>query len=98
VPFCGPTFAGKQTRGSELIVRFEHVDGGVVAKGAVEGFEIAGANGKFVPAKGRIDGETVVLSADGVDSPVDVRYGWANDPKCTLFNKAGFPAEPFSTK
>jgi sialate O-acetylesterase len=28
---------------------------------------------------------------------VAVRYGWANNPKCDLYNKEGFPASPFRT-
>ena len=26
-----------------------------------------------------------------------VRYAWANNPACNLFNKAGLPASPFRT-
>jgi sialate O-acetylesterase len=28
---------------------------------------------------------------------VAVRYAWADNPECNLFNKAGLPASPFRT-
>jgi len=28
---------------------------------------------------------------------VAVRYGWANNPVCNLYNKEGLPASPFRT-
>jgi sialate O-acetylesterase len=30
-----------------------------------------------------------------VTAPVYVRYGWANNPACNLYNSAGLPASPF---
>jgi sialate O-acetylesterase len=39
----------------------------------------------------------VVVSSDQVASPVAVRYGWANDPTCDLYNQEGLPASPFRT-
>jgi sialate O-acetylesterase len=77
-------------------VYFSHA-GGLQAKagGALTGFEIAGADGKYVQADGRIEGETVVLSSEQVAAPVAVRYAWADDPVCDLINQAGLPAGPF---
>jgi len=59
------------------------------------GFEIAGADGKFVSAQARIDGDAVVVSSDSVAEPVAVRYDWANAPTGDLYNKEGLPAGPF---
>jgi hypothetical protein len=42
-------------------------------------------------------GETVVVSSDEVKAPVAVRYGWANNPPCFLYNAADLPAAPFRT-
>jgi sialate O-acetylesterase len=63
----------------------------------VTGFEVAGADGKFVPATAKIDGNTVVASSDAVTEPRFVRYGWANSPQCNLFNEEGLPASPFTS-
>jgi sialate O-acetylesterase len=32
-----------------------------------------------------------------VPNPVAVRYGWADNPACNLYNKEGLPASPFRT-
>ena len=61
------------------------------------GFFIAGADKKWVEAEAKIDGDSVVLSSRQVPNPMAVRYGWANSPRCNLYNKAGLPASPFRT-
>jgi sialate O-acetylesterase len=96
---CGPLPAGHAVRGAEVVCRFTHADGGLVAKGggALTGFTLAGADKKFVPASARIEGGTVVVSSPDVQTPVAVRYAWENDPVCNLFNGAGLPASPFRT-
>jgi sialate O-acetylesterase len=99
VACSGPTFKSLEVNGGEAVATFDHVDDGLVARGGeVLGFELAGDDGKFVPATGKIKGPTVVLQADGVASPKAVRYAWANDPKCTLYNTIDLPAAPFSTQ
>jgi sialate O-acetylesterase len=99
VAYSGPVFKAMKIAGGEVVVSFDHLNGGLVAKGGeVRGFEIAGGDGKFVPGKARIEGETVVVGAEGVAAPAAVRYGWANDPTCTLYNKADLPAVPFWAK
>lgn len=66
-------------------------------KTAVHGFAIAGEDRKFVWAEATIDGETVLVSAPGIEKPAAVRYAWANNPICNLYNKADLPACPFRT-
>jgi len=39
----------------------------------------------------------VVVSSNEVKAPVAVRYGWANNPPCFLYNAADLPAAPFRT-
>jgi sialate O-acetylesterase len=96
----GPVFQSMQIEGNTIRLRWSHVGGGLVAKGSDAGelktFEIAGNDGKFVPANARIDGDTVVVSSSNVASPVTVRYAWQGFPaEANLFNKAGLPAGPF---
>ena len=59
------------------------------------GFEIAGADRKFVPAEAKIEGSSVVVSSAAVPAPVFVRYAWAANPECNLYNRDGLPASPF---
>ena len=75
---------------------FDHVGGGLTAKGgSLTGFEVAGSDGKFVPAEAVIDGKTIVVSSPSVSMPAYVRYGWSEDPPCNLYNIEGLPASPF---
>ncbi|WP_227625004.1 sialate O-acetylesterase [Fimbriimonas ginsengisoli] len=92
----GPTFRSVKSEGDAIRVTFNHTDGGLVAKGGkVEGFAIAGADGKFHWATGEIIGNSVLLRSPQVPQPVAVRYAWASNPSATLYNGSGLPAVPF---
>lgn len=95
VASSGPVFQGVKREGGALRIEFAHA-AGLTSRGApLIGFEIAGADRRFVPALARIDGETVVVQANAVSAPVAVRYAWSNSPTACLFNSAGLPAAPF---
>ena len=80
------------------MVSFSHVGGGLAARGApLVGFAVAGTNKVFHAGLARMDGRTVVVSAPEVPAPVAVRYAWANNPICNLYNADGLPASPFRT-
>ncbi len=94
----GPLYKGYTVEADKIRISFDHTDGGLIAKGtAVEGFQIAGEDKKFVWADAVIDGETVVVSSEKIEKPVAVRYAWKKFPYCNLFNKKGLPASPFRT-
>ncbi|HEY5311990.1 MAG TPA: sialate O-acetylesterase [Pirellulales bacterium] len=94
----GPLPAGHKTRGSEVVLSFTHTDGGLVAKGGeLRGFQIAGADKVWKPAQAKIDGADVIVGNPDVKQPVAVRYAWAGNPDCNLYNGAGLPASPFRT-
>jgi sialate O-acetylesterase len=96
--FSGPVYRSMRREGRSIRLEFDHVGGGLAARGAkLEGFAIAGADKKFVWADARIDGETVLVSSPSVSEPVAVRYGWADNPTITLYNLEGLPASPFRT-
>jgi len=79
---------------------FDHVGSGLVARGdePLKGFALAGADRKFVWADAKIaEGNVIVVSSDKVSEPIAVRYAWANNPVCNLYNKEGLPATPFRT-
>lgn len=95
--YMGPMFRQVTREGDLLRVWFDSAAGLQTRGGGLTGFEIAGADGSFVPAEAKIEGETVVLSNPAVPSPVAARYGWANSPQCHLFNGAGLPASPFTS-
>jgi sialate O-acetylesterase len=99
ITYSGPIYKSKRTEGNTITLEFEHVGGGLVAEGGgpLKGFAVAGADRKFVWADAKIEGDTVVISSDKVSDPAAVRYGWANNPVCNLYNKEGLPASPFRT-
>lgn len=66
--------------------------------GALEQFEVAGADANFVPCTARIEGETVGLTSDDIHYIEFVRYGWLHKPGEGLVNEAGLPAVPFNTQ
>jgi len=95
----GPRYQSHQVEGAQVIVRFDQLGGGLTtpAGAPVTGFAIAGADKRFHWAEGKIVGDTVVLSSAAVTQPVAVRYAWADNPVCNLYNEAGLPAPPFRT-
>jgi sialate O-acetylesterase len=99
VESSGPVFHKAKFSGGKAILKFDEADGGLVSKDGqpLTWFTIAGADGKFVPAEARIVGETVEVSAAGVEQPVAVRFAWHQEAQPNLGNGAGLPAEPFRT-
>ena len=99
VEYSGPQYESMKVDGHSIKLTFSHVDSGLVSRsGPLKAFEIAGVNGKFVPAVAKIEGGTVMVSSQEVSAPNAVRYAWAPDPDgCNLYNSAGLPAAPFRT-
>lgn len=99
IVYSGPEYESMKVDGSQIILKFKHVGGGLVAKdGDLKQFAIAGEDKKFVWADAKITGNTVVVSSDKVAAPVAVRYAWQANPEgCNLYNKEGLPASPFRT-
>ncbi|MFZ4774929.1 MAG: sialate O-acetylesterase [Terrimicrobiaceae bacterium] len=94
----GPLYKSFQVEGAQIRIAFDGVKGGLEARGGVlKAFAIAGTDRTFVWADAKIDGETIIVSSPKVLAPVAVRYGWADNPPCNLYNKARLPASPFRT-
>jgi sialate O-acetylesterase len=92
----GPLPASIERRGSDYVIRFTHTEGGLIAKdGPLTGFVLAGDDHQWKPASARIEGDTVIVSSPEVKAPQAVRYAWAPNPPCNLFNGAGLPASQF---
>jgi sialate O-acetylesterase len=95
----GPIYKSMKVERDKIILQFDHIGGGLVAGGggALKGFTIAAADRKFVWADARIDGDGIVVGSDEVSEPAAVRYAWADNPVCNLYNREGLPASPFRT-
>lgn len=98
IVYSGPIYESMQIKENEIHLTFDHIGNGLEARGdQLLGFAIAGKDRNFVWADAKIVGDKVVVSSPRVPEPVAVRYGWANNPVCNLFNKQGLPASPFRT-
>jgi sialate O-acetylesterase len=98
VASSGPVYRSMKIEGNTIRLSFDHVEGGLVAKGGpLKGFAIAGDNHRWVWADAKIDGKDVVVSSPKVPDPVAVRYSWATFLDSNLYNKADLPAFPFRT-
>jgi len=97
--YSGPMYKSMKVEGGKVRLAFDHVGGGLVAKGGgpLKGFAVAGKDKQWHWAEAEIDGKTVVVSSDEVARPVAVRYAWADNPDCNLANEEGLPASPFRT-
>jgi len=96
--YSGPLYREQTIEDGNIRVHFNYTGSGLVARdGPLTHFEIAGEDQVYHPARAIIDGETVLVSASEVDSPVAVRYGWSNIAEPNLFNNEGLPASSFCT-
>ena len=96
-----PMYESHSIEGNTVYVKFtEPLLGGVGHFGKEHaGFEIAGEDRKFYPAKASCgkDRHTIVVQSDSVPSPVAVRYAFHNYAPVSVFNTYGIPASPFRT-
>ncbi len=96
--WSGPELASMKKEGNAIRLTFDHANGGLMANGdKLEGFAVAGEDKIYHWADAKIDGNSVIVSAPDVANPIAVRYGWADNPRCNLYNGAGLPASPFRT-
>lgn len=101
MPWRCPTFESmsKADDGS-VRVRFKDVAFGLIPNvGNVEGFEVAGEDGVFYPAQGKVDWNApeVILTCPEVKDIKNVRYCFKNFALGNLRNSYGMPAVPFRT-
>jgi len=97
--YSGPLYKSMKVKGSKTHLSFSHVGGGLKSRDGkpLSEFQIAGADGKFVPAEATIDGDEVVVEAKAIAVPTQVRFGWRNKANPNLVNMEGLPASPFQT-
>jgi len=112
VIFSGPIYHSHKTEGDKVVVTFDYTHGGLfigqkakldpvekLPDNKLVNLEITADGKQWVPAQSRIDGERLVVWADGLKNPTDVRYCWksiADGP--FLYNKESLPAGQFNTK
>lgn len=101
LPSTGPMMTKVDYSGNKAVVTFNNATAGLFPTSSLlEGFEIAGADKKFYPAKAKVKGRgnTVEVWSEQVAQPVAVRYAFRNFVgNVTLQNTFGLSAFPFRT-
>ena len=100
-PYSGPLYKSFTIDKEKIIVEFDYAEMGMTSYDReIVGFEIAGKDGIYYPAKAVLfDNKTkVMLTSDQVPEPVGVKYGFRNYQPLNLFSNFGLPASPFVAK
>ena len=93
---AGPIPTGAKAIDRGVVISFKNASGlQTRGGGALEGFQIAGADGKFVWAEAVVEGETVVVAVPEGVEPTKIRHAWDDYPVCNLVNGAALPCGPF---
>lgn len=94
----GPIYSSYEYINGGIKLDFEYAENGFTVKDKEPiGFEIAGKDKKFYPAKAEITGNTIFISSEKVSAPVYARYCWVNYGEVNIFNETGIPLAPFRT-
>ncbi|TWT81323.1 Beta-lactamase [Planctomycetes bacterium CA13] len=104
LPYSGPLLQNVEFRGNTAQLSFDHVADGlsnpIGDDSNLDFFEIAGKDGKYVPANAMIVGDQVHVTSPQINTPKYVRYLFRKpepDPAISLVNSAGLPASSFIT-
>ena len=97
-----PMFKSYTVHDSKVDIVFSNYGTGLklrTGESKLTGFVIAGEDKVFHrDAVATITNDsTVTVEYTGVANPVSVRYAWAKNPKCNLYNSEDLPASPFRT-
>lgn len=97
--YTAPIYKGYQVVGDEVHIEFDYPEGSepFIQDDNLPGFIIAGPDHKWYVASAKTEGDKVIVRSNKVKHPIAVRYGWADNPTCTLRTESNFPVTPFRT-
>jgi sialate O-acetylesterase len=90
-------YKNMQIEKNKIRIWFTHADNGLMSKGPLTEFYIAGADKNFVSAEAKIEGNSIVVWNKNISQPIAVRYGFRNGAVLNLYNKGGVPVNLFRT-
>ena len=100
IPHHSPRYKSMYKQGDTILIRLKDVNGQLrtIDDKPVTGFAIAGSDRKWHWARATIVGKgEIEVRSEQVRDPFAVRYAWANNPVCNLYDSAGLPVTPFRT-
>jgi len=92
-----PMYKNMQVEKNKIRIYFTNAENGLIGKGPLTEFYIAGEDKNFVVASAKIEGNSVVVWSKDVPKPVAVRFGFRNGAILNLYNKEGVPVNLFRT-
>lgn len=96
IAYQSPVFKSVSYKNNVANILFEHAEGGLSTPGeAISGFEIAGRDSVFHPAKAQITKTGISVVSENVKEPVAVRYGFKDWAEGSLYNNYELPVAPF---
>jgi len=95
----GPSFKSMEVKNSAAVLSFDGANEGFAFVGDITGFEVAGSDRIFHPAKATLlfNEKKISVEASEVATPVAVRYCFKNYSHGNLYNLKGLPVVPFRT-
>lgn len=98
--YAPPTYKSMEKVDSKIYINFNDASRGICPMWTdLQGFEIAGEDKIFYPAKAEIETKTarLAVSSDKVPNPTAVRYAYKNYVEASIFGVNGIPVAPFRT-
>lgn len=98
--YATPVYKSMEKKGQKIYINFKNAERGICPMWTdLKGFEIAGDDKVFYPAKAEIETSTsrLAVSSDKVPDPVAVRYAYKNYAEPSIFGVSGIPVAPFRT-
>ena len=98
--FAPPIYKSMEKKEQKIYINFKNAERGICPMWTnLKGFEIAGVDKVFYPAKAEIETSTtrLAVSSDQVPDPVAVRYAYKNYCEASIFGVSGIPVAPFRT-
>ncbi|MBQ1186519.1 MAG: hypothetical protein IIX54_02390, partial [Clostridia bacterium] len=99
--YSGPLYDTVTVNGNTATVTFNHTAEGLMLTSGtiVTELEVRDENGNWVAATGTLSGNSIIVTADGVNEVTGVRMGYRNRPELNLYNTIngvyGYCASPF---
>ncbi|GHV19921.1 9-O-acetylesterase [Bacteroidia bacterium] len=98
--YLSPEYKSMEKAEGKIYIDFNNAPGGICPMWTeLKGFEIAGEDKIFHPAKAEIETRTarLAVSCKDVPNPVAVRYAYKNYVEASIFSIYGIPVTPFRT-
>ena len=89
-----PRLKSAKVVNGRYVLEFKHVEQ-FQANERKPAFEIAGADGAYVPAEAETKGRVIEVFSEKVPAPAKLRFMWVPLAEASLFNEAGLPLGAF---